>query len=247
MNDLSEYIKCINCGKQNIILPDDPYDVKCEFGDHPVRIKQKQEATIVNEGITNAEESPPTPASLLQTGSSPGTPPLYEGKPLGYDKGKRKWAKKCRECDNSYRHDEILWCSKKRCPRNCPKKFRPQYRPRIVATKKHREASKKSGTIASPDGIKPVTSSPLPPYPEFKEGWPGEVKIAWLQGRVKMERLNFKKVEQENLGTHIETMVSSIGRGFSSALNKQDESPSPRHYPDPLRRAINWLRRFLWL
>lgn len=31
-------IDCVNCGKQNLVMDDDPYNVKCEFGKHPVRI-----------------------------------------------------------------------------------------------------------------------------------------------------------------------------------------------------------------
>ena len=38
-------VNCVNCRKQNIIMSDDPYDVKCEFGNHKVRIKIKQEVT----------------------------------------------------------------------------------------------------------------------------------------------------------------------------------------------------------
>ena len=39
---------CVNCGKQNIIMEDDPYDVKCEFGNHPLRIKEGNLTATIN-------------------------------------------------------------------------------------------------------------------------------------------------------------------------------------------------------
>jgi hypothetical protein len=46
-------VVCVNCGKQNIVYEDDPYDVKCEFSGrdgipaHPVRIKIKEGENMV--------------------------------------------------------------------------------------------------------------------------------------------------------------------------------------------------------
>lgn len=68
MND--EPVTCVNCGKQNIIMDDDPYDIKCEYSGrdgipaHPVRIKFKKEENNMPENMPAQEQNkelPPIP------------------------------------------------------------------------------------------------------------------------------------------------------------------------------------------
>lgn len=56
-------------------------------------------------------------------------PQLYVGKPQKYQRGIRKWRTRCKSCKFGYFHDEILWCSSKRCPQWCPLRLRPPYGP----------------------------------------------------------------------------------------------------------------------
>jgi hypothetical protein len=67
----SYLLGCANCGKQNLMLYDDPYDAKCEFGNHPVRIKKEERN--MNSETGNEEEikkiitdasAPPSPGVL---------------------------------------------------------------------------------------------------------------------------------------------------------------------------------------
>jgi hypothetical protein len=60
-------LNCVNCGKQNIIFEDDPFDVKCEFGDHPVRIKKKEGNMVVT---INAKELYPETREKLGIGKT---------------------------------------------------------------------------------------------------------------------------------------------------------------------------------
>jgi hypothetical protein len=56
VSDPIELFNCVTCGKQNIVLPDDPPDVRCEFPDgkgnrHLLKIK---EGDMVNRNTVNA-------------------------------------------------------------------------------------------------------------------------------------------------------------------------------------------------
>lgn len=51
-------------------------------------------------------------------------------------RGIRKWKRRCSDCQLSYLHDDILWCSSKRCPQRCPPRLRPVYRPKMEPAKK---------------------------------------------------------------------------------------------------------------
>lgn len=64
---------------------------------------------LVDEFLPQAGKSSTQPAA----GDEPPEP--YVGKPRKYTRGVRKWGAKCKACKFSYLHDDILWCSAKRC------------------------------------------------------------------------------------------------------------------------------------
>jgi hypothetical protein len=235
---MSELFNCVNCGKQNIVMSDDPYDVLCEFpgkdgSRHPLRIKLKQEVPKLSNGRGNQQGEP--------QGQETTPAPLYEGKPPKYVRGKRKWARKCKECENSYTHDEQLWCESKRCPHRCPPKFRPTYRPNIelkgappaVSIKRDEPASKKgmvSGT---------VSSNILPPLPAFENTWFMDVQIEWFRSRVKLEEIQMER-SRHNAEYEKAKRFDSIMAGFSAGIESHLEKEVEIKRHPWLFRIFSW-------
>lgn len=192
---MSDYIICVNCGKQNVLMPGDPYDVKCEFpgrdgSRHPLRLKIKQEVSE----MSNTPD-PPLPARE-------DSPPLYVGKSRTYQPGKRKWAARCRVCEHFYVHDEMNCCDSKRCSQRCPPKLRPHFRPRVEELEpiapaggtnppadETIEAAGETGRTAA---AYPAGPAGLPPLPAFDRTWASAVQTEWLRARVTMEELHLK-------------------------------------------------------
>ena len=80
------YVDCVNCGKQNLIEDTEPYDVKCEYGNHSVRIKiQEAKKMNVNTGSPGQTEDIKVKEGagvpLTAAGLGPASAPLYEDKP----------------------------------------------------------------------------------------------------------------------------------------------------------------------
>lgn len=95
--------------------------------------------------------APPPPEEHAEEPPAAGgdQPETYVGKPRKYPRGVRKWGARCKACEFSYLHDDILWCSSKRCSKRCPPNLRPQYRPKIVVQDADAE-SRKAGRKKRP-------------------------------------------------------------------------------------------------
>ena len=71
-------LNCVNCGKQNIVFEDDPFNVGCEYGDHPVRIKKEKEnmpeiMTKQAQSIENPNTPPDVQSAVLPVPPKPDT------------------------------------------------------------------------------------------------------------------------------------------------------------------------------
>jgi hypothetical protein len=77
---------------------------------------------------TVPEPDPESPASA--------EPEPYVSARKTIKRGFRKWKKICSACELGYLHDDILWCSTKRCSKRCPRRLRPTYRPKMEPVKK---------------------------------------------------------------------------------------------------------------
>lgn len=144
---MSVYKNCVNCGKQNLADEETKPTDKCISCGKPIGIKEGKSAEP-----TPAEKHKDEPSESVQATQPQEAPqeeqpaPLYEGKPHKYRRGIRKWGKICKECESHYLHDEITWCSSKRCPKRCPPALRPQYRPKDI--------------------VKPAEEKPITPKPK---------------------------------------------------------------------------------
>lgn len=195
---MSEFTNCKNCGKQNIILGEYNKEDKCSFCGKPVGIKVPKDGTMENskKPTVKASQAPPAeppveaeptpgeaPASETTTMSSEELlepAPVYISPKPPVNRGVRKWKKRCKDCENGYFHDEQFWCSKKHCPKKCPKHLRPQYRPKISEGQVDRLTAKKVS-----DG---QPAGKLPPLPPFNESWSDPVKVAWLNAYSRVKK-----------------------------------------------------------
>lgn len=130
---MSVYKNCVNCGKQNLVDVDFKPTDKCMHCGKPIGIKQGGNAKSTS--VQTHTNKPADNQQATQTQESPqeeGPAPLYVGKPHKYQRGTRKWRTRCKVCDFFYIHDELSWCSSKRCPQRCPPNLRPTFRPKDI-------------------------------------------------------------------------------------------------------------------
>lgn len=81
MSDPIELFNCVTCGKQNIVLPDDPPDVRCEFPDgkgnrHLLRIKEGDMTNNIAKKLQNEAKSDAISSNKHQTASNITLPPV---------------------------------------------------------------------------------------------------------------------------------------------------------------------------
>lgn len=185
------HLACANCGKQNLILEDDPWSVKCEFCGLPVRTKQPKKESTVKPPVT-VRDSPShvlsqTPAPLTPSPIQPTIKPaaIKRKERLQYLDAHREeitkdyyalkwynWLEKWGLNNTSASNLLKLWKVK-----------RKRYWVKTVPPSATAAPSRKPmhpWEQTAPAFKFPPIPDPLPP---FNEAWPPEVKIGYFHAR----------------------------------------------------------------
>jgi hypothetical protein len=201
---MSEYVNCANCGKQNMVLEDDPCNVLCEFCGLPVRIKQVNKKAVIKPLVTN--HANPLVAAQAKEPKQPAVPstptPLTQAPiapPIASPDGKKHYNKvEDRMAYLELHRAEVISDYHKLSWKDWLWKWRMYNRlaSKVVKAwglkhKPHRAISKKQSKQGPPQGVAPRQVKPhnfkFPPMPDslplFNEAWPVEVKIGYFHAR----------------------------------------------------------------
>lgn len=164
------YLNCVHCGKQNLIEDGDPFDVKCEFGDHPVR--QKKEENMITEPIEGGlkKETPAAAAAPPITGALPPVPPKPDLSGLNKFAARKKLSEYYHEHAAEMLADfHQLGDVPARERWGCSKYFWIKFhRTHGLPISKHSGGRKKKVIPAGPGKEKVPSIIKLPPAPEWK-------------------------------------------------------------------------------